>query len=116
MNSSFYISPSILSKNNIMFKSGRNNTNSHNYIIAKRNYIEAKTKDLDELCLIGSLAALTTGLLDIDILNNKKGSGKKLSIGLLIGTLVVFVANCVNKIKLSKQYDMEILNDSKNNT
>lgn len=78
------------------------NKQKHDEAIKKRNYIEAKTKTLDDFCTGTLLIALLAGSFDVDILDKNK---KHLATGFALISGVAFIINCIRKIKLSKEYD-----------
>lgn len=79
------------------------NKQKYDETIKKRNYIEAKTKSLDDFCTGTLLLALLTGALDVDILG--KETKKRFAIGLALVSSTAFIINCIRKMKFSKEYE-----------
>lgn len=100
--------------NSFSFKSGQAKNKKINNIIEKRNYIDAKTKNMDDLCLLSALGTMISGIFNLD-LAAKEQKQSKFTIAMLGLTLALVLANSIKKMQLSKEYDKGIKYDSKNN-
>ena len=95
-----------LKKNNPTFKNKKNN-HVQEYL-KKYNYLDAKTKDLQDLSLTLFIISLCLDITNID-LSKKLSNKQKLGCLAGLGCIATIIATCIKKEKLSKQYDKEIL-------
>ena len=87
--------------------------NKREEYIEKYNYINAKTENLSDLSTSFLILALFCNVHNINF-KKKLNTAEKIGIGALIASGITITANCIKRYKLSKEYDKEIKNDSKN--
>ena len=105
----------INSVKNFSFKNQDNTENKNKKyarIIEKRAYIDSKTKNLEELGMAAFLLTFISGIFDVSTVKNEHKPGKW-SIGFAIATGLIFVTKWIKQMQLSKKYDKENINVSK---
>ena len=91
----------------------KNSQDKYRQITEKRNYIEAKTKNLEELSILTFVGALITGAFNIDTFVKEQKINKTCK-DLLVISGATLLLKGIQQIILSKEYDKELKNDSKN--
>lgn len=97
------INNQLFSQNNLNIN---NRQDKYQKYLDKYNYLEAKTKDYQDLSLVLLIASFFLGVHNIDFakqLNFKQ----KLSCVTMLGSIGSFIATCIKKQQLSKEYDLE---------
>ena len=98
---------------NVKFQKNDLTKDKYKNLSEKRAYIDSKIGYLDDVALITSLGALGTGVFNIGPVA-KDAKPSKLSIGLIILAFLLIAYKGIKSHQLSKQYDKELSNDTKN--
>ena len=97
------------------FKSVVQNNEKYKYIAEKRAYIDAKTSVFEDLAIATFLCAAISGVFGRNtVIKDKKIN--KIAIGFLVASVATLAIKWIKQIQLSKEYDREVRNDSKNFT
>lgn len=91
--------------NNLIVYRGKTPSKKNN-ILEKRAYIQAKTKELDDVCDVMCLGALGTGFFNIDNQGRLQKPSKWCK-GFIVAAGVLLALKCVKQIQLSKLYEKE---------
>lgn len=83
------------------------NNKKYNTTVEKRAYIESKTEPLEELCTLTFLGAIMSGIFNVKTIEKNSKNSEKLSIALVMASVVLLIMKWIKQIQLSKEYDKE---------
>lgn len=91
----------------------KNSQEKYKKITEKRAYINARTKDLEELSTLAFVGAFITGVFNIDSIVKEQKIGKTCKTLLFISGALLLL-KWIKQMILSTEYDKELKNDTKN--